>query len=482
MKKIILFLTIILSINTTLAQGPQFPGYNPQTASLMIYQKALQAFQIGDFNQCIALCSKGLALNNHSKEIAQLQGLAYAENGDNVNAERMFKGAISLDYNYLDCRNNYGVFLKKLTRLDEAKHQFEECIRVNPKYDSPYVHMGEIYQEKGDLQTAIENYQTAVNLNPNNFEAQKLLGLAIYEKATSGLGGEIFESLEKLTQAEHILPNNPLIHYYIGYISCANGELDKGEIEYRLALMYDPKLAIAHYELGKLRYLRGDPDRCLSEMQEVQKISPSYCELKKYPSVDLLKIKQYEAKSNELVGNLIEAVDCYKNVQSMHKSDKDLTKHIFKLEKELKTQAHSHKKTTADVTGSNEWVSKGLKATDNNHLPDAQMDFAKALDLWPENFRAKQQLGFILEINKHMDEALDTYNKVIALKPDYDGLYYNKAYILEKLNLLAESGLEYQKFHELAHKYPYDPKHIVGLQQEDARLRARAQQIKERGY
>ena len=484
MKKYYFFALIVFSFSVLVAtaQNPQFQGYNPKTMSYMIYQKAMQAFQIGDFNQCIALCAKGLAFNNKSKELAQLQALAYAGNGDNSSAERMFQGAITLDYNYLDCRNNYGVFLKKLQRLDEAKHQFEECIRINPKYDSPYVHIGEIAQEKGDLQTALDNYQTAVNLNPKNFEAQKLLGLAIYEKATSGLGGEIYESLEKLKEAEKILPNNPLIHYYIGYIACANGELDNGEVEYRLALMYDPKMAKAHYELGKLRYLRGDPDRCLSEMLEVEKINPSYTELKKYPNVDLIKIKQYEAKAYELTDDLLNAIEAYKSVQAMRKNDKELAKHITKIDKELRTQAHSHKKEAYDIKGSVEALQKGLKATDNNHLTDAQSDFAKALELWPLNFRAKQQLGFIEEINQHLDLALSTYDKVIEMKPDYDGLYYNKGYILEKQNLLAEAGLEYQKFHELAHKYPYDPKHVVSLQQEDARIRARAQQLKERGY
>ena len=33
---------------------------------------------------------------------------------------------------------------------------------------------------------------------------------------------------------------------------------------------------MAHFELGKLRYYRGDPDRCLTEMKEAMKIDPLY--------------------------------------------------------------------------------------------------------------------------------------------------------------------------------------------------------------
>ena len=47
------------------------------------------------------------------------------------------------------------------------------------------------------------------------------------------------------------------------------------------------------------------------------------------------------------------------------------------------------------------------------------------------------------------------------------------AYLLEKMGLAAEAGAMYSQFHEIAGKYPYDSKHIVGLEQEYARQQAR---------
>jgi hypothetical protein len=67
------------------------------------------------------------------------------------------------------------------------------------------------------------------------------------------------------------------------------------------------------------------------------------------------------------------------------------------------------------------------------------------------------------------------YQAALDLKPKYDGLYYNMAYLLEKENMKAEAGAWYKRFHELSGKYPYDPKHIVSLQQELARERVRSQ-------
>jgi hypothetical protein len=77
---------------------------------------------------------------------------------------------------------------------------------------------------------------------------------------------------------------------------------------------------------------------------------------------------------------------------------------------------------------------------------------------------------------------LQKYQAAIAVKPKYDGLYYNQAYLLEKMGLPADAGLMYQRFHEVSGRYPYDPKHIVSLQQDDARQRARDEMVRTRGF
>ena len=87
----------------------------------------------------------------------------------------------------------------------------------------------------------------------------------------------------------------------------------------------------------------------------------------------------------------------------------------------------------------------------------------------PASYEAMQNLGSCIEASGDLNSALAKYQAALALKPSNDGAYYNLAYMLEKLNLPADAGLMYQRFHELAGKYPYDPKHIVALQQEDAR-------------
>jgi hypothetical protein len=74
------------------------------------------------------------------------------------------------------------------------------------------------------------------------------------------------------------------------------------------------------------------------------------------------------------------------------------------------------------------------------------------------------------------------YQAAVAVKPGYDGGYYNLAYMLEKMGLPADAGAMYRKFHDIAGKYPYDSKHIVSLQQDEARERARDESTRKSGF
>jgi hypothetical protein len=53
-------------------------------------------------------------------------------------------------------------------------------------------------------------------LIPGYFEANRDLGLAIFQKFERGDGGEIAECLEKLEVAAQLVPQNPMIHYHSG--------------------------------------------------------------------------------------------------------------------------------------------------------------------------------------------------------------------------------------------------------------------------
>lgn len=451
-----------------------------KSRSMMYYQQAMQAYEGKDYVSAINLCKKAIGSDNANKYAFLLMAQAQADNGDNYNAEMNYQAALTLDYNFLDCRNSHGMYLYKRGQLETAQHEFEECIRINSKYPYAHHHLGEVLRRRGDLDRAIEEFETACELKPDYWQAQRDLGLSVFERCKAG---DIPEALQKLQIASKLVPDNPMVHFHLAQIHCASGKLDDAEAELRKALMCDGKLAAAHWELGKLRYYRGDLDRCLTEIKEAEKVNPLYAEKENYPKVDPVTIKLYTAACYENKGMKVDAVDAWKEFAAMVPNNKDTLKHVSELEKELKKGAHSKKKPiTFDPEEIQALVVKGIGQYDNGDLDGAKATFSRALELNPQSFEATQNLGFCLEAEGDLNGAMAKYQAGTMILPKFDGALYNMAYLLEKMNLAADAGLMYQKFHEVAGKYPYDPKHIVALQQEDARERARQEQLRKRGY
>lgn len=450
------------------------PGFAESAAKgNVLLQRAVQAFNAADYASCVSLCKQALPLDHFNKNIVHLMALAYCEMDDSYNAKLQFRSALQLDYHFIECRNNYGIMLKKINDLDNAIKEFQECIKIKSSYAPAHYNLALCYQQKGDLDAAITEFKTATHLNPRYFEAQRDLGLAIYQKFERGDGGDISECLDKLLAAAQLIPNNPMIHYHLGNIYCADGDLDEGEAEFRKALIRDPQLSAAHYELARLRYLRGDPNRALFEVKEAQRVSPTYNEGKKYPIVDRIKLKQLEAKASELTEDYETSLAAWRDVSTLIANNKETLKHIQEVSRMSKNSG-SRSKKDVDPEEIRALISAGIHDTEQGSLDTAKQAFAKATELDPKSFIAWQNYGALLEAEGDLQGAAAKYQAALDLRPKYDGLYYNMAYLLEKLHMGNDAGQWYRRFHELAGKYPYDPKHIVSLQQNLAREAARS--------
>jgi tetratricopeptide (TPR) repeat protein len=464
---------------------PYMPSTTDPQARLKsgaIFNKAVEAFQMGDYGATVALLKAAEPIDAGNKAIFNLEALAYSELGDNYNANTKFRQALSLDYNYVACRNNYGVFLNKTGKVKEAQKAFEECIRSDPRYPDAYYHMGQILQAKGDIDKAIDSFLMATQLKPSYVEAQRDLGLAMYEKAIAGGAGVTMEdAVARLKTAAKYAPDNALVWYHLGRILCSQGGLDEAESAFRTGLMKDPKLAAGQWELGKLRYLRGDPYRAVDQCGVVDKISPVYTDGKQYPKVDSLVVYTYLAKSYEVIEDWEHADAIWRKVASLQPNNAETVKHLSEIRRQLKSGS-KRRKDQVDPGEIQALIWKGVEQVDNGDLQGAKSSFERAAELDPHSFGAAQNLGEMLEASGDLNGAMAKYQAAMALNPRYDGLYYNMAYLLEKMGLGAEAGVMYQKFHELNGRYPYDPKHIVSLQQDEARQRARDELKRRRGY
>lgn len=482
--KTLLLLTTLLFLNQNSAViAVDEYEINLKNKAMQQFRQAMAAEQAGDLNQAVEWLRKSVSTYASFKEVHYKLGLNAAKLGNNDEAMQEFRQALNLDNNFVQCRNDYALFLK-YNKMDTngAMNQWKQCTQIDPKYPYPYYFMGQVLHEKGDLDGAIQNFEICARLKPDLADAHKELGMCIFERCRND---DIFTAAKALEKSAQLNPTNPMVHYYLGFIYATKGDLDAAEAEYRVALgKCDARLAIAHWELGRLRYYRGDLDRCMSEIAEAMKINPTYTQEKKYPTLKVPAMKALNAQCIECKGKLAEAIDAYMELARIRGSDALYAKHIEDLKKKIKLIEKERKKKPLpyDPEEVDALVSKGMEQYEDGDLDGAKASFERALELNPNSVEALMNLSATQEAQGDLNAAVAANQKAIAACPNFDGAYYNLGYLLEKMNLPADAGMMYAKFHQISGKYPYDPQHVIKLQQDLIRQQKIEENRRSRGY
>lgn len=150
-------------------------------------------------------CSSGpkranepLAVLNRSAEADALvrRADAAAARGDSANAVQFYNQALAIDPNRYVAWNNLGVELMKQQNYLDAVRAFKVAADLSPRDPRPVSNIGLAYQEMGWAQDALENFELALERDPNFLDA--LRGAAVAEDT---LGFASQESLQRVRQA-----------------------------------------------------------------------------------------------------------------------------------------------------------------------------------------------------------------------------------------------------------------------------------------
>lgn len=77
--------------------------------------------------------------------------------------------------------NTYGIFLSAAKRFKEATTVFEEAIQLDSLNAMPHINLGNLYDQQGKKELAMQQYQQAVSLDKDNARAHYNLGLLYNE-------------------------------------------------------------------------------------------------------------------------------------------------------------------------------------------------------------------------------------------------------------------------------------------------------------
>ena len=113
---------------------------------------------------------------NAATQALFIKGLYYSSTGDKIKAITFFEDAISADYTNSMAYREKAICLYDLGKYVDALKVLELTLVIKKTNEEVYFWMGKCFEKLEKKEQAIQNYQLALQFDPNYMEAQDALG------------------------------------------------------------------------------------------------------------------------------------------------------------------------------------------------------------------------------------------------------------------------------------------------------------------
>ncbi|MFH2123049.1 MAG: tetratricopeptide repeat protein [Pseudomonadota bacterium] len=168
--------------------------------------------------------------------------------------------------------------------------------------------------------------------------------------------------------------DNPQLNYLVALLFFENGKLDEAAHWFTRVVTLAPEAAPAHYNLGIIFFEQGDYLRAAQAYEEAAKLCPEDGDIFFNLALTRKKLGQFD-----------KAFSCYQKVLAIIPDDVDV---LYNL---------------------------GVLCKDLHHHADAIWFFEQVVIQNPDHVQALNNLGYLYHLERAVDRAIATYQKLIAL-------------------------------------------------------------------
>ncbi len=141
---------------------------------------------------------------------------------------------------------NRAIHYDRIKEPDTAIRDYDESLRLNPRYASAYYNRGNIYRNKKDHQKAIADYNEAIRHNPQHANAYNNRGNSYKDIS------DLPRAIADYSAAIRIKPDHQDAWYNRGLSYLEQGNKERATEDFREAVRVNPGDDDARAELRKL--------------------------------------------------------------------------------------------------------------------------------------------------------------------------------------------------------------------------------------
>ena len=178
--------------------------------------------------------------------------------------------AIRLKPDYAAAFNNRGRARQTKGDMESALADYNEAIRLKPDYAFAFNNRGTVHQHNGNLDDALADYEKAIHLKHNYADAFNNRG------TVRKLKGNLEDALANYNEAIRLKPDYASAFYNRGDARKDKGDLEGALQDYNEAIRLKPDYAIAFNNRGNARKDKGDIEGALQDYNEAIRLKPDY--------------------------------------------------------------------------------------------------------------------------------------------------------------------------------------------------------------
>jgi tetratricopeptide (TPR) repeat protein len=145
---------------------------------------------------------------------------------------------------------------------------FRNAVAVTKNNPTAHLNLGAALESKGEAVEALAEYQEALRLDPQMFEAANDIGKLLFEQ------GRPAEALDYCLTAVRLKPDRATLHNNLGLTLEALGRFDEARAQFAEAARLDETYAVPRFQTGRTLLKQGRDAEALPELFAALQIEP----------------------------------------------------------------------------------------------------------------------------------------------------------------------------------------------------------------
>jgi len=175
-------------------------------------------------------------------------------------------GKVSIAY------TNLGSVYQKMGQFDKAMENYEKAITLDPNDYLAYINRGVIFDKVGQFDRAIESYGKAMMSNPADYKAYYNRGLT-YDKI-----GRLNDAIEDFQRATRLNANDPRVHNNLGILYNKAGMYDRAIEALYNAIALEPGNPVTYNNRGLTYTYSGQYNKAIEDFSRAILLDKNYAD------------------------------------------------------------------------------------------------------------------------------------------------------------------------------------------------------------